>query len=217
MRLREEAVPDLAQEGAGTVDSFDHVGSVRLCFWHRVIFIEVAMRATKILCCLILSTAALFAQEPSQFTVGAFAFTRPGEWKWIVPSSPMRKAQLSVPGEAGSAEITFFHFGPGQGGSTDANIQRWLNQFSSPADAAKPTPEVVEIDGRKITFIRTTGTFASGMPGGPATPLDGYALRGAILNDPASGDVYVKMTGPAKTVEAAEGAFDAMVKSAKRP
>ena len=52
------------------------------------------------------------------------------------------------------------------------------------------------------------------MPGGPTTPLDNYALRGAILEDETKGDVFVKMTGPVALVESAWTDFEAMVKVA---
>ena len=56
--------------------------------------------------------AAAGAAGPVEFTVGSFTFARPENWEWMPPTSPMRKAQLSVPGKAGgpAAEVTFFHF-----------------------------------------------------------------------------------------------------------
>jgi hypothetical protein len=52
------------------------------------------------------------------------------------------------------------------------------------------------------------------MPGGPTTPLDNYALRGAILEDARGGNVFVKMTGPAAIVLDARPQFDEMVRAA---
>jgi hypothetical protein len=52
------------------------------------------------------------------------------------------------------------------------------------------------------------------MPGGPTTPLENYALLGAILGDDQNGDVFVKMTGPAAVVESAEPLFSEMVRAA---
>ena len=105
----------------------------------------------------------------------------------------MRKAQFSVPGLDGSApaEVAFFHFGAGQGGSVQANVDRWFKQFSDGSTDAKTE----RVGNTMVTFVRASGTFSSGMPGGPTTPLKDYAMRGAILESPA-GDVYVKMTGP---------------------
>lgn len=150
------------------------------------------------------------AADPVEFQVGAFFFHRPVEWKWVNPESSMRKAELEVPGTGGAAEVTFFHFGKGQGGSVQANLQRWLGQFEEPIeelDAKQAEQKAGETD---VTMIQAKGTFLSGMPGGPATALKDYALLGAILQD-ADGDVYVKMTGPAATVEAAAEEFEKMI------
>lgn len=148
---------------------------------------------------------------PIEFSVGAFTFGRPETWTWIVPSSAMRKAQLSVPGKDGgaSAEITFFHFGPGQGGGVQANVDRWVGQFSD----VKSSSKAVQIAQTKVTFVEATGTFSSGMPGSPTTPMAGYAMRGAILES-SEGDVYVKMTGPQAVVTEAAPIFDKMVRTA---
>jgi hypothetical protein len=67
----------------------------------------------------------------------------------------------------------------------------------------------------KITFAMTEGTFSSGMPGGPTTPMEGYALCGAILES-ASGNVFVKMTGPNGVVKASTDAFKKMVSEAAK-
>jgi hypothetical protein len=127
----------------------------------------------------------------------------------------MRKAQLSVPGADPSkaADITFFHFGPSGGGDIDSNVQRWLRQFQSPAGVEKV--EAKELGGRKTTLVSTEGTFSSGMPGAATAPLSDYALLGAILED-AGGNVFVKMTGPKATVQAAREKFLEFLASAKR-
>jgi hypothetical protein len=70
------------------------------------------------------------ADDPATFEVGDLTFTRPAEWKWVPVNSPMRKAQLQLPGADGPADLTFFHFGPGGAGGVEANAQRWLKQFS---------------------------------------------------------------------------------------
>ncbi len=154
--------------------------------------------------------ATLHAADPVEFQVGSFSFDRPEGWQWVVPSSSMRKAQLAVPGkDSPAAEVTFFHFGAGQGGGVQANVDRWFGQFQEATSGQER-----EMSGKTpLTIVRARGTFQSGMPGGPTTPLSGYALLGAILESP-EGDVFVKMTGPAATVDSAAEAFLAMVRKA---
>lgn len=157
------------------------------------------------------------AADPASFTVGAFTFKRPSTWSWVPVSSSMRKAQLRVanPADPGgpAADIIFFHFGAGQGGTVDSNISRWLGQFGDDKDKLKPIIETAEVKGTKITRVRVaSGTFSSGMPGGPTTPMTNYGMYGAIIESP-QGDVYVKLTGPADLVNAATPNFEAMIQS----
>src|SRR4051812_40603218 len=60
------------------------------------------------------------AQEPLHIT-----WVDPPAFKRVPPSNPMRKASFIVPrapGDAEDGELTVFYFGPGQGGSVDANV-----------------------------------------------------------------------------------------------
>jgi len=54
--------------------------------------------------------------------------------------------------------------------------------------------------------VTTEGTFSSGMPGGPTTAMENYALLGAIVEH-KEGNVFVKMTGPAALVKASRQKF----------
>jgi hypothetical protein len=161
----------------------------------------------------LLLTSVHAQPQPAEFTVGEFTFLRPGDWTWVQPSSAMRKAELSVPGEPGPAEVTFFHFGPGQGGTAQANIERWLGQFVEPIPELNAHTAEQEINGTKVVLLQARGTFLAGMPGQTPKPMKNYAMRGAILAS-EEGDVYIKMTGPADVVETAGPAFDQMVAQA---
>ena len=151
------------------------------------------------LAALVLCAFAMTLQAAStdSFKVGAFTFNVPEGWTKVTPASPMRNAQLEIPRGQEKAEVTFFHFGGGSGTPAD-NVARWFGQFPG-SEAARKT-ESTEVGGVKITFATTEGTFSSGMPGGPTSPLPGYALCGAILEH-SGGDVYIKMTGPAAIVK----------------
>lgn len=160
---------------------------------------------------------AVQAADPATFTVGAFTFKRPATWAWVPVTSTMRKAQLRVanpfdPNGPG-AETVFFNFGAGQGGNVDENISRWLGQFTDGNDKTKPVIETADFKGTKVTRVRVaTGTFSSGMPGGPTTPQTNYGLYGVIMEN-ATGNVFIKMTGPADLVNAASPNFEAMIQS----
>ena len=176
------------------------------------------MRAPRVGFLLVLSACLALAEEASSFKAGDFSFAVPSGWRMEQPSSPMRAAELYVPGPegtgaAGEAIITVFHFGPGQGGTVQQNVDRWFGQFDGDHETKGASTATETIGTVPVTFARARGTFQSGMPGQPTTPLQGQALLGAILQS-SNGDVYVKMTGPAPTVEKAEPAFVQMVRAA---
>ena len=158
-----------------------------------------------------LLVAAVVPAEPVK--VGTFIFTVPEGWKTVTPSSPMRKAQLEIAQGSDKAEVTFFQFGAGQGGSVSENVTRWFAQFPGSDDKRKT--ETVQAGSVKITYVATEGTFSSGMPGGPTTPMTGYALCGAILENP-EGNVFIKMTGPEAVLKSSTEAFRKMVSEAAK-
>jgi hypothetical protein len=153
-------------------------------------------------------------EAPATFKVGEFTFTRPASWEWVETTSAMRKAQLKVSDakKKESAEVIFFYFGPGSGGGTKANVDRWLGQFP---DGKNSKTEETTANGTKITYVQTEGTFQSGMPGGPRTPMPNQMLQGAILES-EHGSVFVKMTGPAELVKSSKEAFRKMAETAKK-
>jgi len=131
----------------------------------------------------------------------------------------MRKAEYGVAGEAGEAELTVYYFGPGQGGSIDANIERWVGQFSQPDGS--DSMAAAKIGQRKVGALAVTtldlkGSFGGGMPPmmqkqAPEPKADQRVL-GAIAEGP-QGPVFFKLVGPQATIEGAEAAFGALVDS----
>ena len=128
----------------------------------------------------------------------------------------MRKAQFNVTGNGGGAEVVFFNFGPGQGGGVQANIDRWLGQFAEAKDKLNSKTEKKAVNGINITYVSAEGTYLSGPPFGKKTPIKNQALLGAIVENAAGGDIFIKMTGPKSTVTDATKAFKSMTESAKK-
>ena len=143
-----------------------------------------------------------------KFTVAGKEFAAPATWKKEQPASNMRKAQFKV----GETEIVYFYFGGGQGGGTQANVDRWMGQFQDPTDLTS-SAQAIGPDKVKVTTVTAKGTYMSGPPFGQKIPKADYALRGAII-ELSDGPVFVKMTGPEKEVAAAAKDFDTMVSSA---
>jgi len=127
----------------------------------------------------------------------------------------MRKAELKVADSktTAKADVVFYHFGQGSAGGTQANVERWLKQFEEPRDKLGAKLEEVTIEKHKVTYVSAEGTFKSGMPGGPQTPMPDYGLLGAII-EADGGSVFVKLTGPKALAKAATADFKKMIESA---
>ena len=148
--------------------------------------------------------------------VGGFTFTVPESWIAETPASAMRKAQYEVPNPVGPrGVVAFFHFGAGRGGTAEANIERWYRQFQEPRtdlDAELTRDTVGDI---AVHRFRASGTFLSGMPGGPKTPMPDTTLRAAVFESEA-GNVFVRFVAPTGLSMAHAAGFDAMVDSVTR-
>ena len=116
---------------------------------------------------LVIATTLLAAEPKETFTVDRFTFAVPDGWKKVAPPSPMRKAQLEVGEGKAKAEVTFFHFGAGSGTTAD-NVSRWFSQFSG--SEANRKSENTEVNGVKITFVETAGTFTAECPAARPRP-----------------------------------------------
>lgn len=134
-------------------------------------------------------------------SVAGLHWTAPAGWM-PGPQKPMRAATYLVD----DAECVVYFFGQGQGGSVQANLDRWKGQFTqpSPAKIANRT-----IHGLKVTTIDIAGNYG-GMGGGEAKT--GYRMLGAIIENPG-GNLFVKFTGPAKTIAANQPKFDQLLAS----
>lgn len=143
-------------------------------------------------------------------------WTRPA--RWIAEAQrPMRVATYRIPaapGDAEEAECGAFYFGPGQGGSVAANLRRWGAEFTEPTSAQQDQEIVSNLI---VHTLSITGTYlATAGPMGPVTAKKHhFRLLGAIAEAP-DGLVFFKLTGPEKTVAAAEPEFRGMLASLKR-
>ena len=154
--------------------------------------------------------AASMQQEPLHIT-----WIDPPAFKRVPPSNPMRKAAFVVPraeGDTEDGELTVFYFGPGQGGSIDANVDRWVKQFGEvkPGDVKRADRDANGL--RQHTVELEKGNFNGGMGGGK--PKDNYGLVGGIVETP-SGAYFFKMTGPSNTVKKAKADFYKLLDSIK--
>ena len=154
--------------------------------------------------------------ESGMIDVGAIAFKMPGKWQVQQPKSSMRRAQLGAPGSAGPAELIVFFFGPQGAGTADANVERWIGQFSnadgSPVSDAKKSSS--EASGFDVTKVEVAGQYAGGMnaAGQQQGALADQRLIAAIVNT-EGGPYYFKFLGPSSTVMEHGAVFDELIAS----
>jgi hypothetical protein len=145
---------------------------------------------------------------------GPVKWTPPSRWE-AKPASGMRAATYIIPpatGDNDGGECAVFE---NLGGSVQANVDRWIGQFEK-TDGA-PNQKSETISGLSVTTVDVSGTFKGGGPmmGQSGAPKSGYRMLGAIVEGP-EGNVFFKLTGPAKTIAAARDEFQAMLKSLKK-
>jgi hypothetical protein len=111
----------------------------------------------------------------------------PATWKKPPPTNAMRKANYVVPraeGDADDGELVVFYFGPGEGGDIEANVDRWIKQFADiePGDVKRADRSAHGLSQHTVEIA--SGTYSSGMPGGPQTPKKD--LRRAAITSSSS-------------------------------
>ncbi|MDZ4816150.1 MAG: hypothetical protein SGI71_07775 [Verrucomicrobiota bacterium] len=163
----------------------------------------------------LLSTIGQVCGEDSSFEVGSFNFTPPKSWESVKVKSPMRKAHLLIRGDTDkeNAEVVFFHFQAGDGGSVKENISRWVSQFKNVNEKDIVVTQIKMNQTPVMMVSIATGTFLSGMPGSSLSEVPDFGLRGAILEGP-KGNVFIKMTGSSALVLREGGAFEEFIKTA---
>ncbi len=168
-------------------------------------------------------------EDPKTTTVelanGQLTLIAPEEWVKGQPKSSIVQYEFSAPkleekDKAKAARITF----TASGGTIDANISRWFDQFEQPDKSAtkdKAKLEKFEADGQTIHWVDIPGTFKDTMGAGPFAPSkaptmrENYRMLGAIIETKKMGNHYVKITGPTETVEKLAEGFKKMLKELK--
>jgi hypothetical protein len=142
------------------------------------------------------------------------AYVVPKDWKEVETSSSMRLAQWSY---GAKSEVVVFYFGSGQGGTVEANLDRWYGQFQQPDGGS--TKERAKVTKSKagdlaITKVDVEGTYQAPVRPGAAERQHepGYRMIAAVIEGP-SGPWFVRFLGPTKGVAAGLGSFDAFLRS----
>jgi hypothetical protein len=164
---------------------------------------------------LIAASGFVFAEQSVSFLTYESAV--PDAWVSEAPKSEMRKLQYRIPATEGDgAEFVVYFFGPGQGGTLEANIERWQSQFQGP-DGTAVEPEVTEIgtDAMPATLVQLRGGYGRSVGMGPSDEvLEDRMLLAGIVETP-EGNLYPQLHGPAELVAGQRDAFIAFVQGIK--
>lgn len=162
----------------------------------------------------------LGAVSAAALSAAALKFDVPKGWISKAPSTSMRVADFTLAKAAGDAEdatVTVYFFG-GQGGSVQANMDRWIGQMAQPdgkpsKDVAK-TSTVQTATGLKVSLVDVSGTYVAEVTPGSAERLNkpGFRQIAAVVETP-DGPYFVKLTGPAGTVGQWKSSLDAFLRS----
>ncbi len=139
----------------------------------------------------------------------------PRGWVRKEPRSEMIAAEFAIPKVAGDSEdgrLTIMS----AGGSIDANIQRWLGQFTAAAgETLVPKLEKKSIADQEVHLIDISGTYqdSSRGPFGPKVERPGYRMLAAIIVLKQGGQHFVKFYGPQATIAQAAPSFTTFLDS----
>jgi hypothetical protein len=169
-------------------------------------------------------TSRKWAQSSPQSATGELRYKAPEGWTPERPASDMRVAQYKLPkveGDSEDALLVLYYFGQGQGGTAQANIDRWINQMQQPdgrPSKEQARTENMTVNGLQVITVDVSGTYSGGMSptggmsGEKAGEKSNYRLRAAIVETP-KGSYFVKLTGPEKTVTRWDQAYIDYIKS----
>lgn len=161
-------------------------------------------------------------QAASSISQGDLRLKPPEGWVSERPSSSMRVSQYQLPaadGDKEAASLVVYYFGPGQGGSVNANLDRWIGQMQSPDGSqskANAKTETTSVNGMKVTLLDVAGTYAGGDMGGGGAGQSkpNFRMRAGVIETP-KGAYFIKLVGPEKTVARWDQAFQEFVRSAE--
>lgn len=170
--------------------------------------------------CLVATSAARAeegeSKDAAELKIGDVKLTAPAGWKSVKPSSRIIPIELHAPSAEGDKAIGRMTM-MAAGGSIEANIDRWFNQFEQPdgketKDAAKT--EEKKVGAYTVHLVDVTGTYLDKpFPmAAEATPRDNYRMLAAII-EAEGANVFVKFYGPAKTIEQHAADFHKMIES----
>jgi hypothetical protein len=150
---------------------------------------------------------------------GKILLTAPQSWARKTPRVRIIEHEFAVPVSKGDKEdgrVTVM----GAGGTVEANLDRWIAQFSQP-DGSETKNQAPEADRKKtisgldVQMIDLSGTFRDMPrpfdPNGGAVERPNYRMLAAVIASPTLGNYFIKFYGPRQTVSDHAEEFHKMI------
>jgi hypothetical protein len=142
----------------------------------------------------------------------------PAAWVEEKPTTKLRLKQFKLPkvGEDKEDAQLLVIYLEGSGGSAEDNVNRWKDQFIPPKgksidEVAKV--EKLQVSGVPAVYVDIQGTY-KGQAFEKAPPKPDYRML-AVYWGSKKGPYFIRLTGPAKTVEHHKKGFDEWLKGFK--
>lgn len=169
---------------------------------------------------LVTSATGADTEKPHPISIGSeLKMTVPAAWQPRTPRVRMIEHEFAIPAAEGDKEdgrMTVMT----AGGSVDANVQRWLGQFTQTGGTetgSKGKVEKKKIADREVTIVDVSGTYRDMRgPMAPAVERSGYRMLAAVIPT-SQANYFVKFYGPKKTVQQNAEAFQRMLASLSTP
>lgn len=149
---------------------------------------------------------------------GKIVLKTPKEWVRKQPRTKIVDHEFETPAVEGdkiAGRITVM----GAGGTVEANIDRWIGQFTQPDGKStkdKASVQKLKVGGQEVHYVDISGTYkdqAGPFSNAPAVMRENYRMLGAIVVTDKLGNYFIKYYGPKDTVAANEKLFKEMVNS----
>ncbi len=153
-------------------------------------------------------------EDPTVASFLGLSAPKPEHWEKLEPENSMQAARYGVPNpdHTDHASLVVFFLGAAAGGAVQANIDRWASQVTKP-DGSPGEPNVQEFvaNDLPVTLVELAGAY-QGMD--MTAPAPDQIFITAIIDAPI-GMVFIRLVGPAQTVEANREAYMAMLNGLK--
>ncbi len=185
----------------------------------QISFTKIATVVYTSCCLLLVSGAAALADDAkgNEIVLGKLTTEAPKEWKKQQPRVRIIAYEFSVPAAGEDKKDGRFTI-MAAGGSLDANIDRWIGQFTQPDGGStkeRTKTEQIKVGGNDVHLVDISGTFKDQAgPFAPAVNRPGYRMLAAIVVTPQA-NFFLKFYGPQRTVADNAKAFKGVVEGLK--